>query len=62
MIPSLNIWLDGDHNQWRSMRTLGISEKYINGDANDKTKFEKWLASRGINIIGTPSVTLSKMM
>lgn len=36
------IWLDGDHYKWRSMRTLGIDEKYITGDAPDKQKFLKW--------------------
>lgn len=37
-----NIWLDGDHYKWRAMRTLGIDEKYITGDAPDKEKFKKW--------------------
>lgn len=37
-----NIWLDGDHYKWRAMRTLGIDEKYITGDANDRKKFDKW--------------------
>ncbi|MCW9706571.1 glucuronate isomerase [Fodinibius salsisoli] len=37
-----NIWLDGDHYKWRAMRTLGIDEKYITGDAPDKEKFMKW--------------------
>jgi glucuronate isomerase len=36
------IWLEGDHYKWRAMRTLGISEKYITGNAPDKEKFEKW--------------------
>lgn len=35
-------WLAGDHYKWRAMRTLGIDEKYITGDANDKEKFQKW--------------------
>lgn len=37
-----NIWLDGDHYKWRAMRTLGIDEKYITGDATDQDKFMKW--------------------
>jgi len=37
-----NIWLDGDHYKWRAMRTLGIDEKFITGDAPDKQKFHKW--------------------
>ena len=36
------IWLDGDHYKWRAMRTNGIDEKYITGDADDFTKFKKW--------------------
>ncbi|MDH3649784.1 MAG: glucuronate isomerase [Saprospiraceae bacterium] len=36
------IWLDGDHYKWRAMRTMGINEKYITGDAPDHEKFRKW--------------------
>lgn len=36
------IWLYGDHYKWRAMRTLGIDEKYITGNASDEEKFEKW--------------------
>src|SRR5258705_6479485 len=36
------IWLAGDHYKWRAMRTLGISEKYITGDAPDEMKFGQW--------------------
>ena len=36
------IWLAGDHYKWRAMRTLGIEEKFITGDATDYQKFEKW--------------------
>jgi glucuronate isomerase len=36
------IWLDGDHYKWRAMRTNGVDEKYITGDADDFTKFQKW--------------------
>ncbi len=36
------IWLAGDHYKWRAMRTNGIDEKYITGDASDWEKFEKW--------------------
>lgn len=36
------IWLEGDHYKWRAMRTLGISENYITGNASDQEKFEKW--------------------
>lgn len=36
------IWLARDHYKWRAMRTLGIEEKFITGDATDYQKFEKW--------------------
>jgi len=36
------IWLDGDHYKWRAMRTNGVDEKYITGDADDYTRFLKW--------------------
>ena len=37
-------WLEGDHYKWRAMRTCGIREKYISGDATDEDKFLKWAA------------------
>ena len=36
-----DLFLGGDHYKWRLMRTNGIDEKYITGDAPD---FEKWCA------------------
>jgi glucuronate isomerase len=36
------LWLGGDHYKWRAMRSNGIAEKYITGDADDKAKFMKW--------------------
>jgi len=36
------VWLDGDHYKWRAMRTNGMDEKYITGDADDYTRFLKW--------------------
>ena len=36
------IWLYGDHYKWRAMRTNGIAEKYITGNASDYEKFKKW--------------------
>jgi glucuronate isomerase len=38
------IWLKGDHYKWRAMRTLGVNEKFITGDANDLEKFKAWAA------------------
>lgn len=37
-----HIWLDGDHYKWRALRTCGVSEWFITGDATDKEKFLKW--------------------
>ncbi|RDV14696.1 glucuronate isomerase [Pontibacter diazotrophicus] len=37
-----DIWLAGDHYKWRALRTLGIDEKYITGDATDEEKFRTW--------------------
>jgi glucuronate isomerase len=36
------IWLAGDHYKWRAMRTLGVNERFITGNASDPEKFEKW--------------------
>lgn len=35
-------WLKSDHYVWRAMRSNGIDEHYITGEASDKEKFEKW--------------------
>jgi glucuronate isomerase len=36
------LWLGGDHYKWRAMRSNGVEERYITGDATDKEKFMKW--------------------
>ena len=36
------VWLGGDHYKWRQMRSNGVDEKYITGDAPDCEKFQKW--------------------
>jgi len=36
------IWLGGDHYKWRAMRTFGIEERLITGDASDREKFAAW--------------------
>ena len=38
-------WLYGDHYKWRAMRTDGVHEKYITGNASDREKFEQWAAT-----------------
>lgn len=37
-----DVWINGDHYKWRAMRTLGVNEKFITGDASDKDKFILW--------------------
>ena len=36
------LWLSGDHYKWRIMRSNGVEEKYITGDAPDREKFQKF--------------------
>ena len=36
------LWLGGDHYKWRAMRSNGVDEHFITGDATDWEKFEKW--------------------
>lgn len=51
------VWLGngfyGDHYKWRIMRSYGIDEKYITGNASGKEKFDKW-AEVLTNAIGNP--------
>ena len=47
------VWLGGDHYKWRFMRSCGIEEKYITGDASDYEKFCKWAECVG-KAIGNP--------
>lgn len=36
------LWLAADHYKWRLMRTAGVSEKFITGDASYKEKYLKF--------------------
>ncbi len=47
------LWLKGDHYKWRAMRTMGIHEHFITGDAS---YHEKFLAFASIlpQLIGNP--------
>ncbi|MBE7030323.1 MAG: glucuronate isomerase [Ruminococcaceae bacterium] len=36
------VWLYGDHYKWRAMRSAGIEERFITGDATDREKFDAW--------------------
>ncbi len=39
------VWLYGDHYKWRGMRTNGVNERFITGDASDFEKFQQWAAT-----------------
>ncbi len=39
------IWLEGDHYKWRAMRSNGIAEKHITGDASPYDKFMAFAAT-----------------
>ncbi|MBR6654417.1 MAG: glucuronate isomerase [Oscillospiraceae bacterium] len=47
------LWLGGDHYKWRAMRSNGVDEYYITGEASDYEKFEKW-AEVMPKLIGNP--------
>ena len=47
------VWLGGDHYKWRLMRSAGVEEKCITGDASDREKFQKWAETIGL-AIGNP--------
>ena len=47
------VWLGGDHYKWRLMRSAGVEERYITGDASDREKFQKWAETIGL-AIGNP--------
>lgn len=36
------VWLSADHYKWRIMRSDGVDEKYITGNAPDREKFQKF--------------------
>ena len=47
------VWLGGDHYKWRLMRSAGVDEKYVTGDASDREKFQKFAETVGL-AIGNP--------
>ena len=48
-----DLFLGGDHYKWRQMRTNGIDEKYITGDADDYEKFRAFACTMPY-LIGNP--------
>ncbi len=47
------LWLGGDHYKWRAMRSCGVEEKFITGNASDYEKFHAY-ASIMPSLIGNP--------
>jgi len=47
------VWLGGDHYKWRAMRSCGIDEELITGNADDYDKFMAW-ANTIPYLIGNP--------
>lgn len=47
------IWLGGDHYKWRQIRSNGICENEITGNADDRTKFQR-IAEMLPRAIGNP--------
>ncbi len=49
------VWLGNDHYKWRLMRSNGVEERYVTGDAPDREKFQKF-AEALPRAIGNPMV------
>ena len=47
------LWLGGDHYKWRAIRSAGVPEKFITGDASDYEKFRAY-ATVMPSLIGNP--------
>lgn len=47
------IWLEGDHYKWRAMRTAGVEERFITGNASPYEKYLQW-AKTVPQCIGNP--------
>lgn len=50
---AFDLFLGGDHYKWRQMRTNGIDEKYITGDADEYEKFREFAKTMPY-LIGNP--------
>ena len=50
---AFELFLGSDHYKWRQMRTNGIDERYITGDADDYEKWEKFAETMPL-LIGNP--------
>ena len=47
------LWLGGDHYKWRAMRSNGIPESHVTGNAPDREKFQAWAETLPM-LIGNP--------
>ena len=50
---TFELFLGGDHYKWRQMRTNGVDEKFITGDADDYAKFSEFARTMPM-LIGNP--------
>ena len=48
-----DVWLGGDHYKWRAMRSAGVPERLVTGDADPEDKFLAW-AETVPKLIGNP--------
>ena len=47
------VWLGGDHYKWRGMRSDGVDERFVTGDASWREKFDAYAACMP-HFIGNP--------
>ena len=47
------VWLGGDHYKWRQMRSNGVDERFVTGDASGHDKFVKYAETRE-RLVGNP--------
>ena len=47
------VWLGGDHYKWRQMRSNGVDERFVTGDASGHDKFVKY-AETMERLVGNP--------
>lgn len=53
-------WLAGDHYKWRAMRTAGVEERCITGDAPPREKFAAWISTMEL-LAGSPLYAWCRM-
>jgi len=54
------VWLGGDHYKWRQMRSNGVDERFITGNAPDREKFGKWAETMDV-LLGNPLFDWSQL-